>query len=69
MQKFTSTELGWMVDELRHSTLDHREAANNPKLAGMAAGLHNLRAEQLDSIVARLVKAQGDGDKRIEIVR
>ena len=67
MEHLTRAEVTWIIEELDKSIWDHKDAAQNPINQGLAAGLHQLRAEQMESVMNKLRNTLTDGAKRIEI--
>lgn len=67
MQKFTKTEIEWIIDELDRAVVDLKQQAIKEENAGFVAGFMNLRSEQLSNITDKLRKAIVEGSKRIEI--
>ena len=66
MQNLTKIEIGWMVDLLESEAELFRHTIDGTDENGFAA-LYRLKAEQYDSIAAKLRTAVDAGNKRIEI--
>ena len=69
MQKFTVTEISWIIGELSKTAENLKNQAGKEENSGIAAGFMNLRSEQLVSVADKLQKAISDGNKQIKIKR
>ena len=67
MQKFTVTEISWIIGELKKTAENLKNQAGKEENAGIAAGFMNLRSEQLISVADKLQKAISNGNKQIKI--
>lgn len=67
MQKFTKTEIEWIMVELYRAAVDLKHGSTKEENAGLAAGFMELRSEQLSNVANKLQKAITTGSKRIEI--
>lgn len=67
MQKFTKTEIEWIIGELDRAAANLKQQATKKESAGLAAGFMNLRSEQFASVADKLQKAIAEGNKRIEV--
>lgn len=67
MQKFSKTEIEWIIGELDRAAVHLKRQAIKKESAGLAAGFMNLRSEQFASVVDKLQKVIADGNKRIEV--
>ena len=68
MQKFTVTEISWIIGELNKTAENLKSQAEKEENAGIAAGCMNLRSEQLVSVADKLQNAISDGNKQIKIM-
>lgn len=68
MQKFTVTEISWIIGELSKMAENLKNQAGKEENSGIAAGFMNLRSEQLVSVADKLQKAISDGNKQIKIM-
>ncbi len=68
MQKFTVTEIQWIVGELSKSAENLKSQAGKEENIGLAAGFMNLRSDQLVSVADKLQKAILEGNKQIKIM-
>lgn len=68
MQKFTVTEISWIIGELKKTAENLKSQAEKEENAGIAAGFMNLRSEQLVSVADKLQNAISDGNKQIKIM-
>lgn len=68
MQKFTVTEISWIIGELSKTAENLKNQAGKEENSGIAAGFMNLRSEQLVSVADKLQKAISDGNKQIKIM-
>lgn len=68
MQKFTVTEISWIIGELSKTAENLKNQAGKEENSGIAAGFMNLRSEQLVSVADKLLKAISDGNKQIKIM-
>lgn len=66
MERFTKTEITWLIGELDKLATEYRLAADKSEHE-MERGMAHLRSEQLSGISDRLDRAVKNGDKRIEI--
>ena len=67
MQKFTVTEISWIIGELSKTAENLKNQAVKEENSGIAAGFMNLRSEQLVSVADKLQKAISNGNKQIKI--
>lgn len=67
MQKFTKTEIEWIIGELDRAAANLKHKAIKEESAGLAAGFMNLRSEQFASVADKLQKVIAEGNKRIEV--
>ena len=68
MQKFTVTEISWIIGELNKTAENLKSQAEKEENAGIAAGFMNLRSEQLVSVADKLQNAISGGNKQIKIM-
>lgn len=68
MQKFTVTEISWIIGELSKTAENLKNQAGKEENSGIAAGFMNLISEQLVSVADKLQKAISDGNKQIKIM-
>ena len=68
MQKFTVTEISWIIGELNKTAENLKSQAEKEENAGIAAGFMNLRSEQRVSVADKLQNAISDGNKQIKIM-
>ena len=64
MQKFTKTEIQWILDALTRESVRHEKLKDEATVNG---AFHHLRMEQLESICERLCKVLDEKSKRIEV--
>lgn len=68
MQKFTKTEIEWIIGELDRTAANLKQQAANKESAGLAAGFMNLRSEQFAKLADKLKKTILEGSKQIKII-